>query len=100
MMYDRCFICGTTRNLQTHHVFGGGRRRSSDRYGCLETLCIEHHTGSNYSVHQDASLSLVLKQKHQKRLMDEGMSVEEFIRIFGKSYLDRNFWEEDTDGEA
>ncbi len=83
-----CAECGTNSALHLHHVFGGtkAKRRASEKYGCLEYLCWEHHEGSG-GVHKNEELNLKYKQKHQQRLEYEGMSREEFRMIFGKSYI-------------
>lgn len=85
-----CLICGSTRNIQQHHVFGGvGRRKVSDREGCVVWLCAEHHTGKN-GVHLNHDVDLWLKRTEQRRWEAErggGDPRGDFIRIFGKSYL-------------
>lgn len=83
-----CAECGSNAALHLHHVFGGSKekRRASEKYGCLEYLCWQHHIGTE-GVHCDRKLDLKYKQKHQQRLEDKGMSREEFRLIFGKSYL-------------
>lgn len=85
-----CYICGTTLNLHTHHVFFGyssKNRDYSDADGCVVYLCLYHHTGAQ-GVHNNRKLDLTLKarcqiewQKHYSK------TTEDFIKRYGKSYL-------------
>ncbi len=54
ILQDRkeCFCCGTTLNLERHHVIHGtAGRKIADRLGLTIWLCAEHHRGA-YSPHQ------------------------------------------------
>ena len=42
----KCYRCGSTYLLHRHHVFAGGLRNKSEKYGCWVYLCQECHTGS------------------------------------------------------
>lgn len=86
---DRCWNCGTTRNLERHHVFyGAANRRLSDRDGMVVSLCAGCHRG-NTGVHHNAKLDLQLKQEAQKVWMTyTGRDEKSFRRRYGKSYLD------------
>lgn len=82
----RCFVCGSERNLQNHHiVFGNPGRKNSEKYGLKVWLCREHHTG-NSGVHQNRQLDLELKQVAQKAF-EEDHSREEWMKVFGRNYL-------------
>lgn len=81
-----CFICGTTRNINLHHIFfGTSNRKQSDKYGMWVYLCVEHHTGRN-GVHFNKNLDLEIKQMAQKKF-EETHTRDEFRAIFGKSWL-------------
>lgn len=85
----QCFVCETTNNLHSHHIFyGTANRQQSEKYGLKVWLCAEHHVGG-YGVHgaKGAMLNSFLREMAQKRFEEEYGSREEFIRIFGKSYL-------------
>ena len=44
---ERCYLCGKTVGLETHHVFGGvANRKLSEKYGLTVRLCHECHTGT------------------------------------------------------
>lgn len=83
-----CFVCKTTRNIHRHHVFfGTANRKQSDKYGCVVALCQEHHTGAS-GVHFNRDLDLHLKKLSQEAFEARFGARNEFIRVFGKNYLD------------
>ena len=83
----QCCVCGTTYNLHRHHIFGGGRRKASERYGAWVYLCAYHHNMSDEGVHFDRQLDVLLKTIAQQEL-EKTMSRDEFRQHFGRSYLD------------
>ncbi len=83
-----CYVCGTTENIHTHHVFyGSSNRKNSEKYGMVVDLCGWHHNLSNAGVHFDKELDLMLKRKYQKMWEEKYGNREDFIKIFGKNYL-------------
>lgn len=86
----KCFLCGRTTGLDRHHIFGGPYRKKSEKYGLTVDLCHDscHIFGPN-SVHQNRETMLRIKRYGQKKAMEEnGWSTEDFIREFGKNYLE------------
>lgn len=86
----KCFLCGRTTNLDRHHIFGGPYRKKSENYGLTVDLCHDtcHIFGPN-SAHQNLKTMLRIKRYGQKKAMKEnGWSAEDFIREFGKNYLE------------
>lgn len=86
-----CCECGKTKYLEIHHIFFGDKstRDNSSRYKAVEWCCYHCHRAQPTGIHGgNRELDLKLKRKHQKRLESEGMSREEFRRLFGKSYLE------------
>lgn len=86
----KCFLCGRTAGLDRHHIFGGPYRKKSEKYGLTVDLCHDscHIFGPN-SVHQNRETMLRIKRYGQKKAMEEnGWSTEDFIREFGKNYLE------------
>ena len=91
---ERCYLCGMGtyfEPLDEHHVFGGtANRKLSEKYGLKVYL---HHSRCHIfnpktAVHQNAKINNALKAKVQEIAMEHyGWTVEEFIKIFGKSYL-------------
>lgn len=84
----RCYICGSNRWIEEHHVYGGANRKLSEKYGLKVYLCHYCHNEPPNGVHHNAEVSKMLKAKIQDKAMKYyGWSVEEFRRIFGKNYL-------------
>lgn len=84
-----CWVCQSTANLHLHHVFFGTARRSiSDKYGFTCWLCVLHHTGNNFSVHNNRKLDLILKRACQRKFEESGHSRAEFLNIIGRNYLE------------
>lgn len=87
---NHCFVCQTDRGqvLEEHHIFFGPSRKLSEKYGLKVPLCIEHHRGTN-GVHGKNGKQLNEKlKKIAQRKFEETHTREEFMRIFGKNYLD------------
>jgi len=90
---DCCALCG--RNgcedpLDTHHIFNGGARRTSEIFHATVRLCHGRcHQLGKYSVHRNQDVDLMLKQYGERLVMEEyGWSIDDFRAIFGKNYLD------------
>jgi len=89
----KCWLCG--RNgaadpLDHHHIFGGPYRRKSENYGLVVDLCHhECHIFGHYAVHKNPETMRLLHEYGQRRAMREnGWTTEDFIREFGKNYLE------------
>lgn len=83
-----CWVCGTRSGLHIHHcMFGNPNRKHSDEYGYKVYLCANHHNMSSAGVHFNRELDLALKTISQKHFESHHGTREEFIRIFGRSYL-------------
>ena len=84
-----CWVCNSTNNLEIHHVFGGANRKWSELYGLKVYLCHNHHNENipgDAGVHFNKELDLRLKRYAQSKF-EEVYNREEFLRIFGRSYL-------------
>ena len=81
----KCYLCGSFRNVEKHHVFSGPYRKASEKHGMTVDLCASCHRGP-HGVHQDAEQNKRLKAGFQGKF-EETHSREEFRRIFGKSYI-------------
>ena len=78
--------------LEEHHVFEGADRRHSETYGLKVWLCKYHHTGdirgNGEAVHFNIKTQNALKAWAQKKAMKHyKWSVEDFRKIFGRSYI-------------
>lgn len=76
-------------DLVRHEIFmGNPNRKLSKQYGLWVWLTPYWHNGSNYSVHGTNGHELDLKlKKAGQEAFEKIYSRDEFIRIFGKSYL-------------
>lgn len=85
---EECYYCGTTTGLEEHHVFFGCKCRNiSEQYGMKLFLCHEHHTGGYESPHRNRKIDLAYKGIAQRTFEKSIGSRDDFIRLFGKSYL-------------
>lgn len=85
----KCALCRSPLSIEEHHVFEGSRRQKSEAYGLKVYLCPFHHRLSNDSVHLNPRIEKDLKQWAQRKAMDHyGWTVEQFIKIMGKNYLE------------
>lgn len=73
-------------NLHKHHVFGGRRRKASEKYGLWVWLRPDWHNLSDYGVHFNKELDTLLKQKAQEAF-ERDHTRKEFMEIFGRNYL-------------
>ena len=86
---NECFFCGSRRNLERHHVYGGALRKKSEKYGYVVYLCHSCHNEPPYGVHFNAERMLTIKRRFQRIAMREnGWSIADFVREFYKNYLE------------
>lgn len=84
-----CYVCKSTVGLHCHHIlFGSANRKHSERLGLKVWLCYWHHNGSNEGVHMNRALDMYLKEIAQKHFEDVYGDRKEFIKVFGRNYLD------------
>ena len=84
-MDRECYICGRWGYCDTHHLIGGSNRQKSDRLGLTIPVCRDCHE----AIHKNPRVFLWLKEQAQRKAMSEqGWTVEDFIREFGKNYLE------------
>ena len=85
---EECLICKTPLYLHRHHIFfGSANRKLSEKYGCWCYLCARHHNMSDEGVHFDKPLDIKLKRYCQQRWEAKYGDREQFIQVFGKSYM-------------
>ena len=83
---ERCFVCGSTRDLELHHIMHGtANRRWSTRLGLVCWLCRTHHTGK-FGVHSDPILNRTLQAEAQAAF-EKTHTHQEWMNIFRKNYL-------------
>lgn len=82
---DVCIVCKRPRQ-QVHHVFGSYNRNKSTFYKYVLPLCEEHHTGMN-GVHSNKQMNIHFKQMAQRHFEKTHGNREDFIKVFGKSWI-------------
>lgn len=92
-MERECFLCGANGvldPLDRHHIFGGPNRKKSEKYGLVVDLCHHNcHIFGPLAAHKNAKVMAYLHRYGQAKVMQEqGWSKEDFIREFGKNYLE------------
>lgn len=84
---EKCFLCGGRASEEHHCIYGTANRKLSEKYGLKVYLCpLCHRIGEN-AVHKNYFTDIKVKQIAQKKF-EENHTREEFIKIFGKNYLD------------
>lgn len=87
----KCIECGCNVNINKHEIFGGtAKRQLSIKYGLVIPLCglFCHNQYDSIGIHFDSSLCEKWHKKGQIKAMQHyGWSKEDFIKIFGRSYL-------------
>lgn len=81
----KCYLCGSCRNIEKHHVFSGPYRKASEKHRMTVDLCATCHRGPR-GVHQDAEANKRLKREFQG-IFEQAHTRQEFREIFGKSYI-------------
>lgn len=75
-------------NLEVHHVFfGTANRKKSEAHGLKVWLCPGCHRTSRVSAHQCIAVADYLKREGQEAF-ERTHTRAEFMKIFGKNYLD------------
>lgn len=82
-----CWLCGTTDNLHSHHVYGASNRNKSEKYGLKVWLCLHHHTEGKEAIHRNRAFELNLKEIAQNYYEENIGTRERFIKEFGRCYL-------------
>ena len=88
-----CWLCGKNgadEPLDRHHLFGGGNRRKSEQLGLVVDLCHGScHIFGERAAHRCREMAQALHEYGQRLAMERmGWSTEEFVREFGRNYLD------------
>lgn len=86
-MKDYCFQCGKYEHLEKHHIFQGAYRKRAEEYGFVVFLCHDCHNEPPNGVHHNKENRLKLRKQAQREY-ERTRSREDFIRDFGRNYLD------------
>lgn len=84
--WDVCFECGTTQNLEEHHLMGASNRTFSEKYGLKVRLCHRCHNEPPNGVHFNQDK---MDEYHRmaQRAFEKDHSHEEWMRLFMRNYL-------------
>ena len=80
-----CYLCGSTRFIEIHHIYSNCNRDKSTKYGLVVPLCRECHRGSK-GVHSDYSKMRYLREIGQRKFMEVYPELD-FMKIFRRNYL-------------
>lgn len=85
-----CYYCQIQSQTEKHHIFyGNPNRKLSERYGLWVYLCLEHHRTSPKAVHAGCrEIDQALKVAGQRAFENRHGNRQDFVRIFGKNYLE------------
>lgn len=76
--FNKCYYCGKEGKMDLHEVFGGSNRKRSIKYGLVVPLCRICHGNENIITYLRIAIQKLYEKTHSR---------EEFIKIFGKSYI-------------
>ena len=86
-----CFGCGVYDTVEKHHIFQGALRKKADKLKLTVYLCPYCHQYASDSAHKSYEARVRLRKYGQAKAMrEQGWSVEDFVREFGKNYLDED----------
>ncbi len=83
---EECYICGSTRWLELHHIFNAANRNNSTKYGLVVYLCHHCHNEPPNGVHHNRKRNDWLKAVAQQKFNEVYVGLD-FMQIFGKNYL-------------
>lgn len=83
---SKCYLCGCTRWLEEHHIFGGYNRRKSELYGLKLKLCHWCHNEPPNGAHHNKETMQYLHEVGQ-RAFEATYPDKDFIEEFGRNYL-------------
>ena len=86
---DHCIETGITQ-CHRHHIFGASNRSKSEKYGFVIPIAYYLHEFQEGSIHNNPNegLDLKWKQKAQAYYEEHYGTREQFIKEFGRNYLD------------
>ena len=89
----RCYICmknGSDRHwpiLHKHHAFLGANRKIAETEGLYVFLCPDHHEFGTDAVHRNYEILREI-QRDAQRAYEENHSRQQFMKLFGRNYLE------------
>lgn len=84
---DHCIFTGSPY-VERHHIFGGSNKKRSEKYGFVVPLRYDlHPNGVRADMRYAKEIDTYLKQMAQRYFEEHYGTREEFMEIFGRSYL-------------
>jgi hypothetical protein len=83
---NHCYFTGKSP-VERHHVFGGSNRKNSERFGFVVPLSPELHPNGVHAGRDAKQIDIRMKTWCQDYFEHMHGAREDFIKIFGKSYL-------------
>lgn len=83
---DHCYFTGTSP-VERHHIFGGSNRKNSEKYGFIIPLRPNLHPNGVMAGKQAAEIDQKLKNMAREYFLEHYGTLEDFIKVFGKSYI-------------
>ena len=80
---NKCMLCPNTKNLTWHECFAGSNRQKSMQYGFCLRMCMNCHQKHQH----DKKFNDYWHNRCREYWLDNIGTLEEFIKVFGKSYL-------------
>ena len=84
---DVCMFTGASP-VERHHIFGGANKKRSEKYGFIAPLRPDLHPNGVFAGKDAKEVDLRLKTMAQTYYEEHHGTREEFIKEFGKSWLD------------
>lgn len=79
-----CYLCGSPRDIEIHHIYPSGLRRKSTEYGMVVPLCRDCHQGP-HGVHNNIERMNKLRAEGQVRF-EERYPNESFLQVFKRNW--------------
>lgn len=81
---DHCYECGSTYNLEKHHIFGKYNRNQSEEDGLFVKLCWNCHK----KIHAEHSQKMMRAYyKIGQLAWEEHHPGESFLKVYGRNYI-------------
>ncbi len=84
---DHCLFTGNAP-VERHHIFGASNRKKSEFYGFVVPLRPDLHPNGVFAGGEAKEVDLRLKTMAQEYYEEHHGTREQFIREFGRNYLD------------
>lgn len=84
---EHCMFTGNAP-VERHHIFGGANKKRSEKYGFIAPLRPDLHPNGVFAGKDAKEVDTALKKRSQTYYEEHYGTREDFIKEFGKNYLD------------